>query len=160
MMGHYGMKKLFVLLFLSLVSHSGFSEQSINPEIKKSLVIISSSKDYSGALKVAQEASSKIAIPLNLRALSENKKAGLSFDKKTCIAGPVQEYPCYQKRGKYDDGTYISIEYSSEYKEMTPELYIVVVYSGSEAGKINSTLEKVKSLYKDAFRKNIKIYMD
>jgi hypothetical protein len=153
------MKKILMMLILGFSSFRGYAEQSIDTEVKKSLVIISSTKDYSIALKIAKEASKTTAIPLNLRDLLENKKTGLSFDKKICMEGPIQEYPCYQKRGKFDDGKYISIEYSSDYKEMTPKLYIVIIYSGEDVNVAKSTLEKVKSLYKDAFLKNVKIYM-
>ena len=149
-----------ILLILGFSSSRGFAEQGIDSKVqKKSLVIISSTKDYSSALRVAQDASKKTAIPLNLRDLSENKKTGLSFSNKICMEGPVQEYPCYQKRGKFDDGKYISIEYSSNYTEMAPNLYIVIAYSGSDVNESKSTLEKVKSFYNDAFQKNVKIYM-
>ena len=86
------------MLILGFSSSRGFAEQGIDSKVqKKSVVIISSTKDYSSALRVAQEASKKTAIPLNLRDLSENKKTGLSFSNKICMEGPVQEYPCYQE---------------------------------------------------------------
>jgi hypothetical protein len=145
------MMKLFLLSIItfSLQAKAADDERFI----KKDFVILTSSKDYEAAKKVAEEASKKLAIKLDLRGLMFDKNTGLTFDKKTCLMPPVETYPCYVRRGKYDNDTYISIEYSSAYKEMSPGFYIAVL--SGEAG----LLEKARVFYKDAYLKVLKIDM-
>lgn len=146
----------FLLALLSVAALA--SDELPSSTIEKSLVILRSSGNYSAAAKTAKEASQSLGIKLNLRGLSPNKKTGLTFSKESCMSGPIQEFPCYQARGKNDDGEYLSVEFSSEYKEMRPGLFIVVAYSGDKTGA-QDTLKKSKSKFKDAYIKTVKRYM-
>ncbi|MEZ0391422.1 MAG: hypothetical protein ACAH59_04355 [Pseudobdellovibrionaceae bacterium] len=150
--------KLFVFVFFFLSAATLKAEKMPNPEIKKYFVILASSQDYENAKATAEKSSQDLKIKLDLRGLNPDKKSGLSFDKKTCLEGPTQEFPCYNQRGKFDDGEYISIEYSNSYKEMKPGLYIVVAFSG-EKKLAGTELKKIKRTHQDAYLKEIKVYM-
>jgi hypothetical protein len=148
---------LILSLFL-FPSHKASSEDFMDPWSEKSFVILMSTKSYDNARKVAEEASKSLKIKLNSRGLSPHIITGLTFDEKTCLAPPIEDYPCYVRREKYDDGEYISIEYSTEYKEMKPGYYIVIAFSGDKKTTI-TVLSKSKTHFKDASQKTVKIYM-
>lgn len=68
-------------------------------------------------------------------------------------------YPCYVPRGHYEDGSYISIEYSSSFLGFTEGYYIVVAAS-YELGNAQTKpmLTKAKKIIKDAYVKQSKVY--
>lgn len=128
--------------------------------VEKQFVILKSTKSYKEARGVAEKSAETLKIKLDLRGLSENKELGLTFDKKVCEEEGGFEFPCYIARGRFDDGEYISIEYSSAYEGFSDGYYIVVVSSyprGSE--EIQATLRKVRTLYEDAYAKTSKVYV-
>ncbi len=147
-----------VLLVLLLFARSTIAQEMPNPLVAKSFVIIASSSQYEVAKTIAEKASQTVKIKLELRGLLPNTKTGLTADKKNCLESLFQEFPCYQARGKYDDGEYVSIEHSSAYKEMKHGLFIVIVYSG-EKKEAAIMLKKIKTTFKDAYIKPVKIYM-
>ena len=122
--------------------------------VEKSFLIIQSTKSYNKALKKAQLACNKLGITLNLRNLYADKEKGLTTNE-VCGCG---EKHGYLPRGRFDDGKFISIEYSSAYKGFTPGYYMVIVASGDRE-ELNTYLPKVKKHYKDAYIKNTSIYM-
>lgn len=128
------------------------------PYVKKEFLIIHSGKDYAAALKKANDASKKLKLKLDLRNLQANKEIGLSHPEKIC-EDDFGFFPCYIARGRYDDGSYISIEYSDAYIEFEKGYYIVVVSSYS-SGNVNnkSMLAKTQKIYKDAYLKASKVY--
>ncbi len=147
-----------LLLVLLLFAPPLVAQEMPNPLVAKSFVILASSPQYEVAKTSAEKASQTLKIKLELRGLLPNAKTGLTADKQMCLASQFQEFPCYQARGKYDDGEYISIEYSSAYKEMKRGLFIVLAYSG-EKKEAASILKKIKTTFKDAYIKPVKIYM-
>ncbi len=126
--------------------------------MEKSFVILRSTPKYAEAKSGAEEASKALGVKLDLRGLAEDKKTGLTFSRKSCMEGPMQEFPCYWSRGKNDDGEYLSVEYSSAYKDMKPGLYVVVAYSGAKK-EASPVLKKILAKYKDAYTKIVHIYM-
>jgi hypothetical protein len=128
--------------------------------VEKQFVILKSSTDYKEALLTAQKASKSLNMKLDLRGLTENKAEGLTFDKKFCEDENGFPFPCYVPRGRYDDGDFISIEYSSAYQGFTKGYYIVVASSHlKNAKEISSILKLVRNQYKDAYVKTSKVYM-
>ena len=142
---------LFLLLFLT--STAAFSQEN-DAYAKKSFTIVISTKNYQSALKKAQKAANKLQIPMNLRNCTFDKENGLT-NNETCGCG---EKHGYLPRGRFDDGQYISIEYSSAFEGFTPDYYIVVVESGSrkELEKSFSTIQKE---YSDAYIKDSPVYL-
>lgn len=114
------------------------------------------------------EGGKRAAIKLDLRGLipSKDKFIGLSLPADTCAKYSEEEFgvkddsPCYLARGRWDDGIYISIEYSTAYKEFREGYFIVVVgSSGEKDPPLMAALEKVKTKYSDAYIKISKVYM-
>ena len=122
--------------------------------VSKSFLIIQSTKSYNGALKKAKLACNKLSLTLNLRNLIQDKDEGLTSND-VCECG---EKHGYIPRGRFDDGNYISIEYSSAYDSFSSGYYIVVVASGNNE-TVNSMLPEVKEHYKNAYVKKSKVYM-
>jgi hypothetical protein len=138
------------------------SQDSTNVDemfVKKDFLIILSTKDYKAALATAKQASSSMNIQLQLRGLAENKESGLTIPKEDCEKAG-EEYPAYYARGRWDDGAYISIEYSDAYSGFSKGYYIVIAASGSKEEKeIQSVYKKIKPKYKDAYFKSSKVYL-
>ncbi len=126
------------------------------PYIKKSFCIILSTKSYSEAKKIAIQAAKKTGLTTDFRGLEPNKKIGLTTPKMDVPEGEI--YPQYYSRGRYDDGEFLSIEYSNAFTGFAKGYYIVVAYSGDNA-EAKATLKKVKPFYKTAYIKQTEIYV-
>jgi hypothetical protein len=149
---------LTLILLFSFITSNAQTEISDNrPYVKKSFLIILSSKNYTEAKKIAVEASSKLNVKLDLRALKPNKESGLTFSTKEC-EGNGWDYPCYVSRGRYDDGEFVTIDYSDAFDGFAKGYYIVTTASG-DAALVKEALAKVKKLYKTAYVKQTEIYI-
>jgi len=152
------LKKIILsLLFTSsLFSNSDVAELTEDSYYQKvKFVIAKSTTDYKEAKKIAQKLSKKLDFKLDLRGLSFNQESFLTFTQKICEDN-LMAHPCYTRRGRYDDGEYISIEHTNAYSEFKDGFYIVVVASGQEVAK---SLKKVRKHVKDAYLKSAKMYM-
>ena len=90
-----------------------------------------------------------------LRGLHPNREIGLSREVDIC-EDEGYGYPCYIPRGRYDNGVYISVEYSDAYKGFAKGYYIVMVASG-EVDK--SLLKQIRTIVPDAYIKKSAVYM-
>lgn len=142
-----------IIALIALLSITAFG-QTDNQSVKKSFLIINSSKNYSKSLKKAQKAANSLGIPMNLRNMYENPEGGLS-SSETCGCG---EQHGYIPRGRGDDGKYISIEYSSAFLTFKKLFYIVVVASG-ERDELTKLLPEIRKYYPDAYIKDSPVYM-
>ena len=157
--------RLFSTLLLTVVCvlltvHSNAQDaQQEEMFVEKEFVIIRSTADYEAALQTARSAATQLQLKLDLRDLKKNKESGLSFSKKICEE-EWEEYPCYVARGRWDDGEYISIEYSDAYNGFRKGYYIVII-AGDEKGDaaVKTILQKAKKYYKDAYSKTTKVYI-
>ena len=122
--------------------------------IKKDFLIIKSTKSYTEAENFAEEIATRMEMKY-MKEVQYSKEIGLTHSKKMCKEGYL-EYPCYVARGRYDDGVYISIEYSNAYAGFTKGYYLVVVASGSYA---KTVLKKVNKYEPSAYVKSASIYM-
>lgn len=153
--------RLFLLLALGLVfTQVKAQDPSMNMETKKYYLIAASMKDYDAALKKAKSLSTSLDLELNLRDLKPQEDgSGLTWDQSTC-EGDNWEYPCYVARGRYDDGDYISIEWSNAISGFSKGYYVVVISSQSEYGThLKEVLTKVRTVVKDAYVKSAMVYM-
>ncbi len=155
---HYGARNQKI--YGKNISQVTSNKEVVNRNIAEATVstrflIALSTKSYSEAKAFAKKLSGKTSIPLKFRGLHYNSKLGLSLNKSACNDIDF-EYPCYEARGRYDDGTYISVEYSNSYENFKNGYYIVVVSSGKES---QNTLSKIKRIVKDAYIKRSNIYM-
>ncbi len=123
--------------------------------VSKRFLIAKSTKSYKEAKRFARKLSIKTGIKIDYRGLNYNKKLMLSESYNQCLDDGF-EYPCYVARGRYDDGVYISIEYSGAYQNFRDGYYIVMVASGESA---NTILKQIRQTVKDAYVKRSKVYM-
>lgn len=152
---------LLVSLFIAVTTHAQETDSAFMADqfVDKEFVIILSSKKYEDALRTAKAAAAKLKVKLNLRGLKPNKAIGLSWSKKVCETDWF-ESPCYVARGRYDDGEYISIEYSSAYDGFKEGYYIVIVAGGAQGdAAVKKSLTKARKQYKDAYAKLSKVYI-
>lgn len=147
------MKKL-TLVLIFLIYLGAINVYAQEPIVSKGFLIIYATKDYQDALRVAKEASSKLELEINLRGYYADKITGLKTDEE-CECGELHDYVA---RGRYDDGNYISIEYSDQYQEFAKGLYIVITSSGSTE-ELAGALSKAKEFYIDAYIKNASVYI-
>lgn len=133
-------------------------DKEATPWIKKSFAIVSSTKDYRIAAKIAQEAHKKLKLKLQLRDLTPNSDTGLSFPKEVCKSSGGWGFPCYVARGRYDDGDYVSIEYSNAFTGFSPDYYIVIISSGP-AKYVAKIVKRAKRYYPDAYVKTTDTYL-
>ena len=152
------MKKMTILALLSALLFQFCSAEDFfeSQMIKKSFMIAKSTKSYAEAKKFALNLATKSDIKLDLRELHSSKKIGLTHTAQMCQNNQY-DFPCYLARGRYDDGVYISIEYSDAYSGFSKGYYIVVVASGEKVDK--KLLNRVKKYVPDAYVKNTAVYM-
>ena len=152
------MRNLLTLLLLT-TTYSLSAQTEDEMMVKKSFLILQSTKSYPDALKTARGAASSLAYRLDLRGLKPNIREGLTFSRPECDSNGW-EYPCYVPRGRYDDGAYISIERSDAYNGFSKGYYIVIAASGEPAGKeVKGAFVKARPLYRQAYLKTAKVYM-
>ncbi|MFK8045586.1 MAG: hypothetical protein AB8B72_08825 [Crocinitomicaceae bacterium] len=146
---------LFLCLAILIVEPLHCQDQIVDDmSVKRSFLIVKSTKNYSSALKTAKQASFKLNCELNLRGMVSDSIAGLtSID--TCGCGEIHGY---YPRGRYDNGAYVSIEYSNLFSGFAKGYYIVVVASGNSED-VKKELPKAKLIFPDAYIKSTSIYM-
>lgn len=152
------MKKAISIIILIFVPLLLFSQEE-QSYVKKSFLIIYSSKDYKSALNTAKKASKELNLTLDLRDLAP------CDDPITGLTIPIDENDeqggyIYVPRGRNDDGDFISIEYTTAYVDFAKGYYIVVASCGNPKDKkMKALLKKVKAKYPDAYIKTSLVYM-
>ena len=142
-----------VLLLISKAQNAGEDRSYVS----KGYCIILSTKSYAEAKSIAEEASRKTGIKIDLRGLAPNKESGLTMSRAACDSNGF-EYPGYVSRGRWDDGEFLSIEYSDAFTGFAKGYYIVVASSGNKKNNY-ATLKKVKLFYKTAYIKQSEVYV-
>lgn len=149
----------FAALLLAFLNGTAMAENN-NPLVEKQFVILRSTTDYKEARRTALKASQLLGTALDLRGLSEDKRIGLTFDERICVEEGGADYPCYVARGRYDDGDYVSIEYSSAFEGFAKGYYIVVSSSYTRGSmEISEALRKAKRYFKNAYSKTSNVYV-
>jgi hypothetical protein len=129
------------------------------PFVDKEFVILKSTPSFEEATRSAAQAASKLGVELNLRGLSPNLRTGLTFSKQECTRSSVP-YPCYVPRGRGDDGTYVSVEWSSKYQVFAKGLYVVMIASDvAGSSETRRVLEMARSVYPHAYAERVKVYV-
>ena len=134
----------------------------INQYQDVSFVIAASETSYSQAVLKAATLAEQSGIlfntgGVNFDPMHKETNGGLTYSKSEC-ENNGWEYPCYVSRGRWDDGAYITIEYSSAIKGFTPGLYVVIAASG-EQKDVMPSLTTVKQFVPDAYMKTSSVYL-
>ncbi|GAA0723309.1 hypothetical protein GCM10009430_26610 [Aquimarina litoralis] len=154
-------KKVLMCLFFGMflcVSHA--QNEDVTTEVKKYFLIAASTTNYEEALSSATSIAEKLKLPLDLRKLEySDENLGLTWSKEEC-EGSNWGYPCYVARGRYDDGDFVSIEWSSAYGGFSKGYYIVIV-SGNQIydDSLKDLLRKTKEFVPSAYIKSSMVYM-
>jgi hypothetical protein len=154
-MDKFKIMRYLLLVCFAIAVQYGFA-QDAEPYIKKAFVIIQSTKNYAAAKSTAEKAAKQLHQKLDFRGLQPNKLSGLTYSNVICEN--EGGYPCYISRGRYDDGDYVSIEWSNAFDKFTKGYYVVVVYTGDKT-TANTALQKARKTFKDAYVKQADIYV-
>ena len=152
-MSNFVLKILCMTLVFSVVCVS--SDDGL-PKLKKSFMIVKSTTSYPEAKEFAIDFSQRSGITLSLKSLQPHEHIGVTHTPKQCSSWGYS-YPCYVARGRYDDGHYVSIEFSDAYEGFAKGYYVVMAVSDE---KISQTLlEKIQKIVPDAYIKGASVYM-
>jgi hypothetical protein len=125
---------LVLVVTSSTTGASSDDDQPFYPFADKQFVIVKTTRDFAEADAIAHVASAKLALRLGRSPVFPEAQHGLTFSKADCDAAGF-DFPCYVPRGRWDDGEYVSIEWSSAYESFTRGYYVVIVSSGSRADR-------------------------
>ena len=125
-------------------------------------VIAASEKSYSQAVLKAATLAEQSGIIFqtngtNFDPKHKSENGGLTYPAHIC-EDYHWDYPCYVSRGRWDDGSYITVEYSSAIQGFTPGLYVVIAASGNKE-ELGPTLNTVKHFVPDAYMKTSPVYI-
>ena len=122
---------LCAFLACMLLEAPGFADPG--PEatwVPVGFVILRSTADYSEAKRVAEEAATRMKIPLDLRGLGHDKEHGLTWPKGVCA------------------------------KDFAPGFFIVLAASGAPGSpELMKTVVAARSFYADAYSKQTSVYV-
>jgi len=143
------------ICFVGLVAQESTESEVLTQSVEKEFLIVKTTTSYEEAKKFVDTFSKKSAVTINLRTLEYKNNIGLTPAKEVCMESGFS-YPCYVPRGRYDDGSYLSIEYSNSYEGFAEGYFMVIAASG----EVDKTLFlKIKHLIPDAYIKKSLIYM-
>lgn len=129
------------------------------PFVDKEFVIVKFTPSFKEATESAANAAAKLGMRLDLRGLSPDLRTGLTFSREECTRSESR-YPCYVPRGRGDDGTYASVEWSSDYDLFAKGMYVVMIASNAAGSReTRRVLEAARRVYPDAYTKRAKVYV-
>jgi hypothetical protein len=107
--------RIFIIFSLLFGFNIAVKAQEFNSSVAKKIIIISSTKNYAAAKKIALAAGKKLKKEVKFGGLTPNAKIGLTMSRIDC---ETFGYPCYIARGEgnAENSTYISVEYSTAYE--------------------------------------------
>jgi hypothetical protein len=150
---------LAFLLIITRVTAAAKCDANLKPYVDKEFVIVKSTPAFKEATQSAAKAAAELGVALNLRGLSPNLRTGLTASKEECARSELP-YPCYIPRGRRDDGTYVSVEWSSEYELVARGLYLVMVASGVPgSSETRRMLAATRRVYPAAYARRAKVYV-
>lgn len=154
-MKYFGLILAIVLYSGSLRAQELTEEEEWQQQFSKVRFLIThASKDYDSSLLFAQQISKDLKLDLELNGNYPDENSGLNCSD-TCGCGVSHGYIA---RGRYDDGDYVSIEYSNAYTEFMKGYYIVVISSG-DLENVQLVLNSIKETHPTAYIKSASVYM-
>ena len=151
---------IVILVFCLIISRPVTSAADCDANyVDKEFVILKSTPSFEEATRFGATAAATLGVGLKLRGLSPNLRTGLTSSKKECARSEFP-YPCYVPRGRGDDGTYVSVEWSSDYELLAKGMYLVMIASYAPgSSKTRSALDAARRVYPDAYAKRVKLYV-
>ena len=143
---------LFILLAVLLSPSLGLGQE--DSLIEKNFLIVKSTTNFEEARKFGETAAYKLGLNSVITDCEPHPTKGFTCEWE-CGCG--ETHAGHVPRGRYDDGEYVSVEFSSAYNEFEDGYYIVVVASGSQK-TVQKPLSKTQILYQDAYIKSANVY--
>jgi hypothetical protein len=97
--------------------------------VTKYVLVVGTFRSFADAVTDARALGRKVGLEYRAKA-TQLENGTPTFSRTECEANGW-DYPCYVARGRYDDGTYLSVEPSSAYDEMRPGYFVAVAASGT-----------------------------
>ena len=144
--------KSLLLIFISFLTLNCDAQE--DAFVDKYFLIVYSSENYEDALSYAKKVHKATSIELTPNGYIANDDLGF-IDTVACDCG---EFHDYMPRGRYDDGTFITVEYSSGYENFSEGYYIVITASG-EKKEVEVEEKRIRVLFPNAYMKKSSIYM-
>ncbi len=121
--------------------------------------ILISTTDFKSAQQVAEAASKKTGLAYRNSDVQPNSTTGITHPSDSCKKWG-EEFPCYFPRGRWDDGAYITVEYSSGFEGFAEGYFIVIAASGSNQDvDFTDAVKKVKKFYPKSYVKRTRIWV-
>lgn len=150
--------KTIIFIFLIIFGLQTFG-QNDNQFADISFLIIASTKNIDEAFSIAKTASQKTGLKFRDNKLHADKSIGATFPADTCKVNGF-EFPCYVARGRFDDGIYLSVEYSDGFNNFQKGLFIVIAASGDKNNAdFKSAFKKVKQTYPKSYIKQTNVFL-
>ena len=150
--------KYLLWITLALASFDFEQVAAQEPYVYKGFVILQSTKSYEAAFRTVNKARKLLDVPVDLRDLVENVDGGLRYmdtDPGEGDGGLCEYIP----RGRWDDGVYLSIEYSDYFEGFTVGYYIVVLASGPVNEILYNAVEDAFTFYPDVYIKKSSVHI-
>lgn len=127
--------------------------------VPKWFVVVGMEKRYDRALEEARLTAKRLRMKVDLRGLHPNRETGLSITKADADSNGW-EYPTDYPRGRWDDGNYVSIEWSSDFDNQPKGRYMIVVASGYTGEEwLKASLAGTRKVYPRATLVTSKVFM-
>jgi hypothetical protein len=108
--------------------------------VVKYVLVAGTFRSYPGAVSDTQALARRVGLEYR-RKTTQIEDGSPTYSRTECEANGWA-YPCYVARGRYDDGTYFSVEPSSSYHEMQPGYFVALAASGT----LNDVLQAQRRL--------------
>ncbi len=153
------MKRSLLTIFVCALTGLSCYAQDAAAFVDKYFLIIASTKSVDEATSIANSAAKKTGLAFHNNGLKANSAYGATYPADSCKKWG-EEYPCYFARGRYDDGAYITVEYSTPYDGFQKGYFIVIAVNGSlEDDEFKLAVKKVKKTYPKSYVKKSKVYL-
>lgn len=151
------------LLVLTLTTFTSFAQMELidqeSPYAERDFLILASTTDLNEAVAIARSAAQKTGLAYKDNGLKTDKSIGATFPADSCKSYGF-EFPCYVARGRYDDGGYVSVEYSNAYDGFQKGYFIVVGANGyKDNEEFKQALKSMKKKYPKSYVKRTRVYL-
>ena len=152
----------YILTLFTAIAEPTSNDSMADQYQDVTFVIAASEKSYSQAVLKAAILAEKSGILFNTNRVNfapkhRDTNGGMTYSKSEC-ENNNWGYPCYVSRGRWDEGSYITVEYSSAIQGFTPGLYVVIAASGHKDSLV-PYFNTVKHFVPDAYMKTSSVYI-
>lgn len=144
--------KTFVISIFILITSLSYSQETedFSYMVPVGFVVVNSFDTYQKAHSFAEGAAEHLSIDFEISAL-HNEEVGIP-NTDTCGCGIVHGY---YHRGRFDAGSYLSIERTADYSDLNEKAFVVFSYCGvltdGKSEELEIHLDLTQEIYKNAY---------